>query len=216
MRIGLKSFLGIVVLLLFASDAFGQRKELTLVPWAPPADLDFPSALPRPTVPQPMVTALRLGTMSIRLDRTELAAVREQLGGELGRRGDAGSTLRWLCYGGEDTTGRWALWLTAGEIDGPTIGSFEWRRVAANARFDPLCTLLPKGATVTLSPAYLHLGMSQSEVFHHMGTPTVHHGDMLDYEHAHKEKAFDFSNSVAVRFVSGIVDSILVAVTVSN
>jgi hypothetical protein len=163
-----------------------------------------------------MVTALRLGTMSIRLERTELAAIRERYGGEAGLRGDAGSTLRWLCYGGQDATGRWALWLTSGEIDGPTIGSFEWRRVDASAQFDPRCALLPRGTTVTLSPTYLRLGVSRSQVLHRLGNPSMRRGVLLDYEYARTGKTYDFSNSVAVWLRNGVVDSILVAETISN
>lgn len=190
-----------------------QRTELSDVPWAPPADLDQPGGVaPNPTVPESMITALRLGHMSIRLERTELAAVREQFGGEEGSRGDASSALNWLCYAGQDASGRWALWLTSGESDGPSIGSFEWRRVAARPHFDPRCIQLPKGTEIALSFVPLRLGMSQSQVFGLLGKPTAHRGDVLDYEHNEQKqishKSYSFWNSVAVRLLNGTVDSI--------
>lgn len=215
MAIRLKSFVISVVLL--TSNALGQRKELVNVPWAPPADLDFPIGVaPKPTVPQIMVTALRLGSMSIRLERTELAAVRERFGGEQGQRGDASTSLRWVCYGGQDAGGRWALWLTSGEIDGPSIGSFEWRRVDPNAQFDPRCALLPNGTTITFSPTLLRLGMSQQDVLHRLGSPTLRRGNILDFEHMEQQKTYSVSNSVEVRLRNGTVDFILGAETISN
>ncbi len=210
MAVRLKCLCGFAVLSVLACGALGQRTELADVPWAPPADLDFPNGpAPKPTVSQPIVTALRLGTMSIRLERTELSAVRERMGGEEGQRGDAGSALRWLCYAGQDAGGRWALWLSSGEIDGPTIGSFEWRRVDANAHFDPRCVQLPAGVTVTLSPTPLRLGITEGEVLHRLGRPTVHHGQILVYEYGEQEKTYYASNSLEVRLHKGIVDSIL-------
>jgi hypothetical protein len=217
MAVRLKYFLGLAVLSVVACGGFGQRRELVDVPWAPPADLDFPSGpAPTPTVTQPLVTALRLGTMSIRLERTELSAVREEMGGEEGQRGDAGTRLRWLCYAGQDTAGRWTVWLSSGEIDGPSIGSFEWRRVDANAHFDPRCVQLPAGASVTLSPTPLRLGISESEVLHRLGRPTVHRGEILDYEYSEQEKTYDVWNTLAVRLRNGMVDSILGAETMTT
>ncbi len=159
-----------------------------------------------------MITALRLGEMSIRPERTELAAVREQFGGEEGSRGDASSALRWLCYAGEDAGGRWALWLTSSEIDGPSIGSFEWRRVAENAHFDPRCAQLSKGTMIDLSFIPLRLGMSQREVFSLLGRPSARRGNILDYEHDHQKSVsrdtYDFWNSVVLRLPDGTIDSI--------
>jgi len=220
MTIRLKCFLGFAVLSFIASGAYGQRKELVDVPWGPPGDLDLPDVVSKPTVPQPMITALRLGQMSIRLERTELAAVRERFGGEEGSRGNASSALGWLCYAGQDAGGRWALWLTSSEIDGPSIGSFEWRRVAGNAHFDPRCAQLPKGTDITLSLIPLRLGMSQSNVFRLLGQPTTRHGSILDYEHDEQKRVrretYDYWNDVALRLLSGTIDSIRVTETDSD
>jgi hypothetical protein len=217
MTVRLKYFLVPAALFLLASGGFGQRKELAAVPWAPPADLDFPrGSVASPTAPQPMIGALRLGTMSIRFDRTEFATVREQMGGEQGQRGDMSAALQWLCYGGQDAGGRWALWLTGGEIDGPTIGSFEWRRVEANAQFDPRCAQLPAGETITLSPTPLRLGMSREEVLRRLGKPTLPRGDILEYDYSGQKKTYVVWNTVAVGLRRGIVDSILGAETISN
>jgi hypothetical protein len=217
MATGLKPFLRLAVLFLVAASGFSQRKELADVPWAPPADLEMPGEVaPNPTISEPMITALRIGTMSIRFETTEFATVRERLGGEQGQRGDASAALQWLCYGGQDAGGRWALWLTGGEIDGPTVGSFEWRRIDANAQFDPRCTQLPVGETITLSPTPLRLGMSQAEVLRRLGKPTLRRGPILEYDYRGQKKSYDVWNTVAVRLSNGIVDSILGAETISN
>lgn len=213
MTIRLKSFLTFAVLFLIANGVFAQRKKLADVPWAPPADLDLPGDVaPNPTVSKAMITALRLGRMSIRLERTELAAVRERFGGEEGSRGDASSALGWLCYGGQDAGGRWALWLTSSEMDGPSIGSFELRRVAENSHFDPRCAQLPQGTEIALSFVPLRLGISQSKVFELLGKPTTCRGDILDYEHNEERQigheTYNFWNSVALRLLNGTVDSI--------
>lgn len=213
----LKPFLRLSVVCLAAASGLCQRKELASVPWAPPADSDMPGNIaPNATASEPMITALRLGTLSIRFERTEFAAVRERTGAEQGQRGDASTSLRWLCYGGQDAGGRWALWLTGGEIDGPTIGSFEWRRVDRNAQFDPRCTQLPAGETITLSPTPLTLGMSEAEILHRLGKPTLRRGRILEYDYRGEKKPYDVWNTVAVRLRNGIVDSILGAETIAN
>lgn len=221
MAVRLKYYLASSALLILASGLFGQRKELRDVAWAPPADLDLPKDVSdNPTVPLPMITALRLGHMSIRLERTERAAVRERFGGEEGWRDDAGDTLGWLCYAGQDAGGKWALWLTSGEIDGPSIGGFEWRRVAQNAQFDPHCVKLPEGTEITLSPIPVRLGASQSQVVRWLGRPTTRRGNILDYEHNEEKRTarhtYDYWNSVALRLLDGKVDSIRAAETESE
>lgn len=221
MTVRLKCFLAVAALFAMASGVFGQRKELADVPWAPPADLDLPENVsPPPTVPEPMITAIRVGHTSIRLERTEVAAVRERFGGEEGFQGDGGDALGWLCYAGQDAAGRWALWLTSAEIDGPSIGGFEWRRVAQNAHFDPRCTRLPEGTEITLSPIPLRLGTSQSQVVKWLGPPTARHGNILDYEHNEEKRTsrdtYDYWNSVALRLLDGTVDSIRAAETDSD
>jgi hypothetical protein len=167
-----------------------------------------------------MIQAIRVGEMSIRLERTELAAVRERFGGEQGLRGDGSTSLGWLCYAGEDAGGRWALWVTSGEIDGPSVGSFEWRRVAERAHFDPRCAQLPLGTDITLSLIPLRLGMDRSRVFSLLGQPTVGRGNILDYEHNHqnliRHEPYTFWNSVAVRLLHGTVDSIRATETDAN
>src|SRR5579871_210768 len=79
--------------------------------WAPPR-LALPDALPPPTVPQMMISSLRIGKVRIYLEKTMRTEAQHRLGGIVGARGDGGDYEAWLCYQGSDQNGPWGLWLT--------------------------------------------------------------------------------------------------------
>lgn len=100
--------------------------------WAPQFIWKFDHhALPKGTVPKEMIASLRLSGVTITLEgESELEALPARFGGEIGSQGDAADSLGWLCLHGSDAVGPWVLWLESGEIDGPYVGGFQWRRVA--------------------------------------------------------------------------------------
>jgi hypothetical protein len=49
-------------------------------------------------IPQPPVSAIRAGDFPILLEKTVLADIQSQFGGDLHQAGDAGNSVYWLCY----------------------------------------------------------------------------------------------------------------------
>jgi len=133
-------------------------------------DLDV---LPKATVPKLMITKLRVSDLTIVLEQTELEAVQAHFGGEIGSEGDASKSLGWLCLHGSDAVGRWVLWLESGEIDGPTVGGFQWRRVPDAVQFDERCRRLPDASSNVEMPIELRLGATGTKVLQILGQPTV-------------------------------------------
>jgi hypothetical protein len=155
--------------------------------WTPQPLLKFDNVLPEPTVPKPMITSLHVSGVSVSLEHTELETMHARFGGKIGSKGDAADSLGWLCLHGNDATGAWVLWLESGEMDGPNIGAFHWRRVAANAEFDQRCQALPDSSSSVDLPINLGLGTPEADVVRLLGRPTSRKDGTLLYEHEHEE-----------------------------
>jgi hypothetical protein len=177
-------------------------------------------SLPKATAPKEMISSLRIDGVTIRLEEeTELEAMQTRFGGEIGSQGDAADSLGWLCIYGRDAVGPWVVWLESGEIDGPYIGAFQWRRVSRSARFDERCSALPDTSEVEL-PIDLDLGISEKRVIKILGHPTSRRDNTLLYEHQDDElirgEEFFSSNVVIVALRGGVVWAIQVTKTVTN
>jgi hypothetical protein len=85
--------------------------------------------LPDPTGAVELIKSLRVADTDIVLEETALESARDRLGGSLGRSGDAGGSLRWLCAYGADADGRWVMWLLSGDLHGVTVGGFQMKRI---------------------------------------------------------------------------------------
>ncbi len=151
--------------------------------WEPP-EWNVPDNL-KATVAKEMLSAIRVSNYQIVLEQTNMEDVRRNLGGQIGRRGDAGDALRWLCYHGVDGSGGWILWLESGEIDGDSVGSFQWQRLSSRDVVDSRCQTLRKGSPVIELPLFLKLGGKSSEVLRNLGAPTSKNGEMFIYIHEH-------------------------------
>lgn len=189
--------------------------------WAPQPLWKFDDrALPKATVPKEMIASLRVSGVTITLEEdSELEALPRMFGGEIGSQGDAADSLGWLCLYGSDSAGPWVLWLESGEIDGPYVGAFQWRRVSRSAQFDERCSALPDTSEVKL-PIGLGLGSSEAKVIRILGRPTSRRGNTLLYEHEHDKlirgEQFFSSNVVIVALRGGVVWAIQVAKTTTN
>jgi hypothetical protein len=155
-----------------------------------------------------MVKALRISDLNVELEETNMKQVQERFGGTFGTQGDAGDFLEWLCLSGRDVDGRFVLWLKSGEMDAGTVGSFQWRRVPNEVRFDARCGTLPEADKVKL-PIPLYPGASESQLFEALGQPTVGHGNTLLYVHEHDEAGkngtFTVLNTVSIVLRDGAV-----------
>jgi hypothetical protein len=201
----------------FAQSASRQRSPGDQVVWAPPV-WSFMRATPKATVSREILATLRVSDFSIRLEDTKMEDVASTLGGTLGGRGDAGDSVEWLCLYGTDGSGPWVIWLESGEIDGGTVGSFQWQRLAKSAVLDRRCQMLGE-AKVEL-PIALRLGTGEAEVLKNLGQPTVRHGNRLIYVHEHQEsirgEPYISENIVAVLLRAGRVWAIEVSKTTAS
>ena len=111
------------------------------------------------------------------------------------------------------------LWLESGEIDGPCVGGFQWRRASRSAQFDERCSTLSDTSEVEL-PSDLSLGISEEKVIRVLGRPTSRRGNTLLYEHEHdgliRGEQFFSSNVVIVALRGRVVWAIQVSKTVTN
>jgi len=197
-------------LLCFLTCALGAQTSSNLqnsTVWNPPRILKS-EALPNGTVSKLMVKALQISDLNVELEKTNMNDVQKRFGGTFGNKGDAGDALEWLCLSGRDVSGPWVLWLKSGEMDARTVGSFQWRRVPNEARFDARCGTLSEADKLKL-PLPLHPGMSQSELFEALGQPTVRNGNTLLYVHEHDEVSksgpFTVLNTVSIVLRDGAV-----------
>jgi hypothetical protein len=176
--------------------------------WKPPRVLKS-DVLPAATVPKEMVKTLRVSDLTIALESTDMKKVQRRFGGTFGAEGDAGDSLEWLCLRGGDAAGRWVLWLKSGEMDDGTVGSFQWRRVPRDAKFDERCGVLSKADDRVELPIALRLGMSEADVLDVLGQPTGRYGNTLLYVHKHEglnnNQEFTALNTVSVVVRDGAV-----------
>lgn len=197
----------------------GSKTGADSVVWEPPI-IGWPDTLPRPTVPKEMIGSLRVGRFPVILEATKLEDAQRHFGGTIGRRGDGGESEAWLCLHGKDAIGPWVLWLDSGEIDGPAIGGFQWRRLVPDQRPDRRCQLIRKGGGTVELPLAVHLGMTDVEVRKALGHPTLEQNRTFFFFHEHQETIdklpYTSDNSVAIVIRNGSVSAIEVSKTTSN
>lgn len=201
------------------AQTVGSQNGAKTVIWSPP-DVGWWDDMPRPTVPKEMIGALRVANVPIVLEETKLEDAQKRFGGTIGDRGDAGDAIGWLCLDGSNKNGPWILWLISGEINGPTIGGFQWRRLSPGETPDRRCSRIPDDKGGIELPIALHFGMTEAEVQKLLGRPTVTRSKTFFFSHEHeavidKEK-YTVSNDVAVVFRGGRLWEIEVVKTTSN
>lgn len=183
-----------------------------------PSTAEFWRGVPNATVPKEMVSKIVVSGAPIVLEGTSIIDIAKRFGATVGGRGEGGDSLRWICMGGNDSGGEWALWLESGEIEGGMIGDFQWRRVSSGVAFDKRCRKLKSGSVEL--PDRLRLGLTREEVKTILGEPTVWRGQRAIYVHEHTEllhgEIYTSDNIVEVRFHEGKVQAIDVSKLTSD
>jgi hypothetical protein len=183
--------------------------------WEPPdyPDLGLLQKTP-PTIPKLMVSDFRLADFEIVFEKTPLTALQSRFGGEIGSIGDASETLEWLCLTGSGKSGRWVVWLESSEVDGGTVGSFQWQGIAQRAEVDHRCVQLPSASGGMKLSNGLHPGISEDDLFRILGKPSTRNGNVLVFLHEHQEtihnEPYTVSNTVSIILSGGIVTAITV------
>jgi len=189
--------------------------------WTPLVLRKFDDGTPwKATVPKEMIASLRVSDVTVPLEEdTKLEDMQTRFGGKIGTQGDAADSLSWLCIYGSDSAGPWVLWLESGEVDGPYVGAFQWRRVSHSAQFDRRCSALPDTSEVEL-PIDLRLGAAEASVIRTLGRLSSRRANTLLYEHEHNElirgEEFSSSNTVIVDVRRGVIWAIQVGKTTTN
>jgi hypothetical protein len=214
-----------IALLLLASSALTQTVSQPVTHaarsiWEPP-EWNFPQDV-KATVAKEMVSTFRVSGYDITLEETSMNDAEQRLGGAIGKKGDAGDALEWLCFHGADAVGGWVLWLESGEIDGGSVGSFQWQRLSNRDVLDIRCHSLRNVGSAIELPLSLHLGAKSSEVLRSLGPPTLRTDGRLIYLHQHKaggtraDDPFISSNIVVIRLRREVVWAIQVSKTTSD
>lgn len=196
-----------------------SQSSSTSTIWDPPT-AQFWQPIPNSNaiVPKEMVAKIVVSGAPVVLEKTQLRSIATRFGAAMGGRGEAGNSVRWLCFRGSDSGGEWALWLEGYEIDGGTVGGFEWQRIRTSAIFDRRCRMLSAGSVEL--PDRLRLGLTREEVKMILGEPTAERGDTAVYVHSHKlfirGEPFTSENIVEVVFREGNVQSIRVSKTTTD
>jgi hypothetical protein len=201
--------------ILICSCGAQKARSKSIVLWTPP-DIGWPPDLPMstfPTIPKEMIRSFRIGNMPIIFEETKLSDVQKHFGGTIGNHGDAGDSLAWLCFQGQDAGKPWVFWVTSGEIEGLTsVGGFQWRFLAPPERPDHRCTLIPSDEHGIELPLPLHLGLTKAEVRQVVGRPTRARDDALFFLHEHQEPDHEGTsnlwNSITVVFREGVASVI--------
>jgi hypothetical protein len=198
-----------------AATALAATTAVTPPLWEPPA-MWANYAASAPTGTRDFVPRLKIGSLTVVLEETPLLDVGTRFGASVGQRGDAGDSLEWVCFQGQDERGPWVLWLESGEIHGPTVGGVLLKRRAASEQVDARCVRL--AATPISMPLPVHLGMPRSELLHLLGRPTSESGQSVVYSNCHSIKLstkkgrepepFDLCSSLRVRFRAGTLDAL--------
>ncbi|MGA7697038.1 MAG: hypothetical protein WCA76_18570 [Candidatus Sulfotelmatobacter sp.] len=214
-----------IILLVLASAAFTETDERASqrsdkVVWEPP-EWNIPENV-KATVAKEMFSRFRVSGYEVTLEETSMEDAEQHLGGVIGKRGDAGDAMQWLCFQGADSVGGWVLWLESGEINGGSVGSLQWQRLSNRDVLDRRCHALQKAGTPIQLPLSLKLGAKSSDVLKSLGPPTSKDGGRLIYLHEHEVGAirggdpFISSNIVVVHLRDGLVWAIQASKTTSD
>jgi hypothetical protein len=194
-----------------SAQTISSKTSSNKVIWSPPR-IDWPQVELPSTVPKEMIGKFRIANFQIVLEKTELEAAQKHFGGKVGYRGDGGDSEGWLCLHGSDADGPWIFWLTSGELDGPAVTGFQWRRLPSNETPDRRCVLIPPSKGGIELPLALHPGMTEAEMRKIVGKPSFVSGKTLIYSHEHQETIHDLAytvdNMIAIVLRAGIVSAI--------
>jgi hypothetical protein len=143
-----------------------------------------PQAFPTPTLKTAPVTALALGSFVVRLGRTTLGEVVEEIGkGTIAHEGDASESTYWVCYSITKSQLREQLWLlSSGEMDGvkQVIYGVVSRIIPAGSPTGN-CPELPHPFRAATLNSKIWLGTAVATFREKMGEPSLEQEGWLHY-----------------------------------
>ncbi len=212
-----------MLLLLLSPVAFaqtgGQSKSSTpRILWEPP-NWNFPQNA-KVGRKKDILNWVRVSDYKILLDKTAMKDVLGRFGGQIGSKGDASEAVEWLCLHGQNNAERWILWLESGEMNGDSVGSFDWRQISGNEVPDSRCVALTGDAVISLPTPSVTLG-AESKVLEVLGAPTIRDNRRFVCwnEHsitANQKDPFVTSNLVIFQLQDGRIWAIQASITTSD
>jgi hypothetical protein len=187
----------------------------TSVANTPPPLVDFPSSIPaaldRATAKP--VDDLMMGTMSVKLEATSLATIRDAIGvGRIQNQGDASESPYWLCYTAGEGRRRSRVWIeSSGEMGGSDHAVTGVAAEFINTETQtPDCPLLPSRFGRLVFSHGVWLGDTIGAVTKALGIAPTTMGSWLYVGFEGKvpgqcEGGFDLLNSIAFQVQSGRV-----------
>lgn len=183
----------------------------------PPPQLPFDDLAWAAKVGTQPAANLTMGGLHVSFERTALGDVAAAAGGAIAHRGDAGNTLRWLCYSLDGRATRQRLWLqSSGEMGGreqlvTAITATAVRRGRSRGG-DRRC---PPIAVIYLPVSFdngIWLGMRVASLVAKFGAPPGTLGSWSGYRYQRKGDGtckpggFDVLNSLQWRSAGGVVE----------
>jgi len=168
-------------------------------------------------VQKPLVRALHLGALEIRLEETRLEDVWRAVGaGHIRHRGDAAGSMYWLCYTVRQTAGGERLWIVAhAEMGGPErrITELEARVLDPPAQATAACPELPAALQPVRLDFGLWLGAQHSDFAARLDLPRGGQGPALNYAYwgqvpgvlEGEAMQYDLGNGLSLRVAGGRV-----------
>ena len=179
--------------------------------WAPPVGDD--TRLPAATLMREAISRLTVNNIQIVLNETSLQRIARQVNAQVGRRGDAGKSLRWVCLTGTAGRSPWILWLESGEVHGDAVGAFRLEEIG-NRALDRRCRTI-KGAVMLRTG--ITLGVSPAAVERVFGKPSAVRGSTSLFVYQREEpNQFTTLNTTYVEYHQGAVVAIETWRTVTN
>ncbi|MGZ5202421.1 MAG: hypothetical protein ACXWC4_21890 [Telluria sp.] len=150
------------------------------------------------------------GGFKLQLEETSLARFRDAARtGEIGRRGDAGESLDWLCYALDSSVN---IWLSASELSGGKRIDLVQLVDSGGQR----CPVLPRNLRpVTLTDG-LAMGVPQERLLQKIGRPSAIRAGWWLYQRTSKVGAYDRINTFGAHLSNGRIDGLFTLRSTTN
>lgn len=170
----------------------------------PPPAWPVPDIRPSGTRFQP-ATGITLGSLHVAFEKTTFDDVRHGLGlAPIGRQGEAGEFLMWVCY--TLPTAHARIWLTSSELgEERFIDGMVAKQLQDGEAESALCPVPINGADVVSIDNGIWLGDPVEKIKGILGTPNEAPASVIYYLYEGKDGEFDITSLLALRIHEGRV-----------
>jgi hypothetical protein len=161
-------------------------------------------------------TVLRMGVMTVTLEKTSLAAVRQAVGaGTIGQMGDASESWRWLCYTARAAGLTQRVWLGVSEMGDGNVDGVDAMQVPAGTAATSRCPELPQRFLPLRLGDGLWIGSPASTVRKMLGPPRDIRS-VWSYDYSGRDRDLSVDGTVMLKLKQGEVVALMERHTTSN